>query len=128
MNKDAMRNMSAEELDDYGKLLGIITKAANDAEGKAALIERRRAKVAKVRVLGMDLDIPVKVLQDKRVVDCFGDASTDESMIRGMELILGADQWQRVIDAATDEDGTVDVKALALAYKQIIYADELKNY
>lgn len=128
MNKDAMRNMSAEELDDYGKLLGIITKAANDAEGKAALIERRRAKVAKVRVLGMDLDIPVKVLQDKRVVDCFGDSSTDESMIRGMELILGADQWQRVIDAATDEDGTVDVKALALAYKQIIYADELKNY
>lgn len=128
MNKDAMRNMSAEELDDYGKLLGIITKAANDAEGKAALIERRRAKVAKVRVLGMDLDIPVKVLQDKRVVDCFGDSSTDESMIRGMELILGAEQWQRVIDAATDEDGTVDVKALALAYKQIIYADELKNY
>lgn len=128
MNKEAMRNMSAEELDDYGKLLGIITKAANDAEGKAALIERRRAKVAKVRVLGMDLDIPVKVMQDKRVAECFGDAATDESMVQGMELILGAEQWQRVIDAATDEDGTIDMKALALAYKQIIYADELKNY
>lgn len=128
MNREAMRNMSAEELDDYGKLLGIITKAANDAEGKAALIERRRAKVAKVRVLGMDLDIPVKVMQDKRVAECFGDAATDESMVQGMELILGAEQWQRVIDAATDEDGTIDMKALALAYKQIIYADELKNY
>ena len=43
-------------------------------------------------------------------------------------LLLGEEQKAELYAACTDEDGTVDVDALALAYVKIFTSDELKNF
>lgn len=128
MNKETLARMSEAELDEYGKLLGIAMKAAKDAESKAALIERRRAKVAKVRVLGLDLEIPVKRLSDKRVTDLLGADSTDETQVEAMRLILGNEQFDKVVAACTEDDGTIDIYAMGLCFSKIITNQKLKNF
>lgn len=129
MDKGCMARMSAAELDEYGRLLGISTSPAKTADEKMALIERRRARTASIRVLGLDLEVPVKRARDKRASDLMAkrelsDAETEEVM----RLLLGDEQMAEVERACTDEDGTVDVDAMALAFAKLVTADELKNF
>ena len=53
-------------------------------------------------------------------------ARTDADVYRTLGLMLG-EQMGELVDAVTDEDGTVDSAALALAFVRIITSDELKN-
>lgn len=127
MNKEAMARMSAEELDEYGRVLGIEMRPAKTAAQKAALIAAKRERTATVTALGMQFEVPMKALTDKRVTDVLSDpARTDEDVYRTLDVLLGA-QMGELVDACTDEDGTVDSAAIALAFVRIVTSDELKN-
>lgn len=129
MDAAHLARMGADELDGYARMLGIDAREAKGAEAKAALIERRRSRVASVRVLGMDVEIPVKRAKDKRAVDLAARAGEDDGAAEAfMRLMLGDEQWEAVVRACTDEDGTVDVCAMALAYAQVSRSPELKNF
>lgn len=127
MNKEAMARMSADELDEYGRVLGIEMRPAKTVAQKVALISSKRDRTATVTALGMQFEVPMKALSDKRVVDVLANVNrTDEDVYRTLGVMLG-DQMGELVDAATDEDGTVDSAALALAFVRIVTSDELKN-
>ena len=127
MNKEAMARMSAEELDEYGRVLGIEMRPAKTAAQKMALIGSKRDRTATVTALGMQFEVPMKALSDKRVTDVLSDAArTDADVYRTLGLMLG-EQMGELVHAVTDEDGTVDSAAIALAFVRIITSDELKN-
>lgn len=128
MNKEYMARMSASELDEYGKLIGVATSPGKTATEKARIIDHGRERTASIRVLGIDLEIPIKRTRDKRVSDLlYKDGRTDAETEEVMRLLLGDDQMGEVTRACTDEDGTVDIDALGLAFAKIITSDELKN-
>nr|DAL86239.1 MAG TPA: hypothetical protein [Caudoviricetes sp.] len=119
--------MSAEELDEYGRVLGIEMRPAKTAAQKMALIGSKRDRTATVTALGMQFEVPMKALSDKRVTDVLSDAArTDADVYRTLGLMLG-EQMGELVDAVTDEDGTVDSAAIALAFVRIVTSDELKN-
>ena len=127
MNKEAMARMSAEELDEYGRLLGIEMKPARTVAQKVALISAKRERSATVTALGMQFEVPMKALTDKRVTDVLSSPSrTDEDVYRTLGVLLG-EQMGRLMEACTDEDGAIDSGALALAFVKIVTSDELKN-
>lgn len=127
MNKEAMARMSADELDEYGRVLGIEMRPAKTAAQKIALIAAKRERTATVTALGMQFEVPMKALSDKRVTDVLSDRSrTDADVYRTLGVMLG-EQMGELVNAVTDEDGTVDSGALALAFVRIITSDELKN-
>ena len=119
--------MSAEELDEYGRLLGIETKPARTVAQKVALISAKRERSATVTALGMQFEVPMKALTDKRVTDVLSSPSrTDEDVYRTLGVLLG-EQMGRLMEACTDEDGAIDSGAIALAFVKIVTSDELKN-
>lgn len=127
MNKEAMARMSAEELDEYGRLLGIEMKPARTVAQKVALIAAKRERTATVTALGMQFEVPMKALTDKRVTDVLSSQSrTDEDVYRTLGVLLG-ERMDALMEACTDEDGTIDSGALALAFVKIVTSDELKN-
>lgn len=131
MNIDAMRGMTADELAEYAKALGFSVPPSTGAEERLDLIVSRRARTAKVRALGMDLEVKVKALRDKRVTDLMAKPSakfTDEDAEQFMRMVLGEDQYRRVVAAATEDDGTVDVDALGIVFAKLFTSKELKNF
>lgn len=127
MRAENMALMDADELDDYARILGFSAKAARTPEEKAALIERKRGRTAVVEALGIEFEIQVKRARDKRVADAVA-AGDDESCVLALSILLGDEQYAELLDACTDEDGTVDVDALGLAYARIVTSEELKNF
>lgn len=124
-----MARMSASELDEYGGTLGIEMRPAKTKDDKRRLIERRRGRVAVVRALGIDFEIPVKRAHDGRLSRLMGKPDmTDADMESAMRLLLGDEQMAELAEACADPDGTVDVDAMALAYVRIVSSDELKNF
>lgn len=123
-----MERMGAEELRQYATLLGVEPSAAKTKDDLIGLIERRREKRATVSALGLDLEIPMKRASDKRVSDLLQKAGrTDEETDEAMRLLLGDEQHDALVEAATDEDGTVDSVALGVAFVKVMTSDELKN-
>lgn len=124
-----MRRMSASELDAYAKAMGFSVRGAKTAEQKAELIERRRAHVASLTLLGVPVEVPVKRLHDKRVTDLLSkDGRTDAETELMARLIVGDESWDDLVAAATEEDGTVDNDALGYAVAALLTSRELKNY
>lgn len=124
-----MMSMSERQLDAYALVLGIDVSGLATREEKVALIEERRERVADVDVLGMRVAIPVKRLHDKRLTDKLnGVAVSDEVLVAILEEIVGPDQMALIEERCTDEDGTVDTDAYALAIAEITNSDELKNF
>lgn len=129
MNKEAMSRMTEAELTAYASQLGVSVAAANGAEEIARLIEHYRGRKANVRAVGLDLVVSVKNLRDKRVVDLLSKENpTDEEVTESMRLVLGDEQMEMVVEACTDDDGTVDVDAMAFAFCSVFTSEELKNY
>ncbi|MDO4591012.1 MAG: hypothetical protein Q4B35_06430 [Slackia sp.] len=129
MNPEYMARMTAAELDEYAKALGfsVVSKKGRDAKSKA--IEERRGRCATVRALGIDFEIPIRRMHDKRVVELFANARKDDSAaFEFMESVLGAEQMAQLVEACTEADGSVDVDAMGLAMVRIAYAPELKNF
>ena len=129
MNSEYLKRMDANELDEYAKALGFSAKAAKDRSEKLDMIERRREKVATVRALGIDFDIPIKRAHDKRVSDLLSKPErTDEETEAAMRLLLGDEQLEELTRACTEEDGAIDVMAMGMAYVRILTSKELKNF
>lgn len=129
MNREYMERMSAKELDEYAKSCGIDVARIKSKQDKLRIIAERRERVATVRALGIDFEIPVKRVHDKRLSDLMNKQNmTDEDMTEAMVMLLGQEQLDELVSACTDEDGTVDVNAMGTAYVRIITAKELKNF
>lgn len=129
MKRETLERMSEIEIEEYGQVLGIELAPCKTLEEKIDMIERRRGRGAIVTILGMDFDIPIKRVSDKRVTDLLSNPRrTDEETYEAMNLLLGDAQTKRLIDACTDEDGTIDSHALGLAFVKIITSDQLKNF
>ncbi len=128
MNIRALESMSAADLDAYGEMAGFDLGGAETAAAKIARIEELRNRSKTVSILGVDVSIAFKAVNDKRVSDLLERGRSDEETERAMRLLLGEDQFSKVVAAATDEDGTVDVVALGYAFVKTIYSDELKNF
>lgn len=129
MNREAMELMCVDELDEFGKVLGIAMSPAKTKEDKILLIERKRDRCASIHVLGHDFDIPIKRMHDKRITDLITklDRSDDETEL-AMQMLLGDDQFDTLVGACTEPDGTIDIDAMGLAFVKIITSDELKNF
>ena len=129
MNNEYLARMSAKELDEYGATLGIVMKSAKSKSDKLELIGQKRERCATVRALGIDFEIPIKRAHDKRVNDLLSkDGRTDTEAEEAMRLLLGDEQLNELVCACTDEDGSIDVDAMGLAYVKILSSDELKNF
>lgn len=129
MNRECMERMSASELDEYAKSCGIEVSHAKDKQDKLRIISERRERVATVRALGIDFEIPVKRVHDKRLTDLLGKQDmTDEDMTEAMVMMLGREQFDELVAACTDDDGTVDVNAMGVAYVRIVTSSALKNF
>lgn len=129
MKREVLMEMSKDELDEYGKVLGIDVGGKKTVAQKVDAIEKRRKRVAEVDALGLTLSVPVKRMRDKRVADLASKRPmTDEDASELLELLLGGEQMVALADRATDEDGTVDIDAMGLAMARILASDELKNF
>lgn len=129
MNSEYMERMSALELDEYAKSCGINIARFKDKHAKINAINERRERTATVRALGIDFEIPIKRVHDKRLSDLLNNPNaSDEDMTRAMILLLGQEQFDELVSACTEDDGTVDVNAMGVAYVRIISSDNLKNF
>lgn len=129
MREEALLEMSAEDIERYGRIIGVDVSGKRTKRQKADAIAEARARTATVCVLGLPCEVPIRRMHDKRVTDLLAKrARTDEDYMAVMRAALGDDQYASVMERATDEDGTVDNDALGLAYTQIVESDELKNY
>lgn len=129
MNPRYLRLMSAEEVDEYGRVIGVDTSSVRSADDKARIIEARRERAVTVRAVGVELTVRKKALSDKRVTDLLarGTGRTDAETEELMRLLVGDRQMDELVEACTDEDGTVDNAALALAFVKVMTSNELKN-
>lgn len=127
MNQKNLEMMDAGELEAYAQVMGFSAKAGKGPDGKRDIIRKRRERVASITVLGVDLDVEVKRLRDKRVVELIN-AHDDESLEKGMRMLLGDEQYAQVAEACVEDDGTVDVDAMAYAVIAITGNRELKNF
>ena len=129
MNPRYMQLMTAAELDEYGKAMGIEMRPAATVADKIALIEGRRGQCAEISALGVSLRIPKKALSDKRLTELLNTPGgmDDAQATDALRLLLGDAQLATLRDAATDDDGTVDNVALGVAFVRILQSEQLKN-
>lgn len=132
MNSNALANMTKDELNAYAATLGdafgkTVSKLAKDE--KVEQIQRKRERVAVVRVLGLDLSIPVKKRMDDENYGNLLDKPnrTAEDVINAYKFLLGEEQFEELWNACTDDDGTFDTGAFAYAHSVIATNEELKN-
>lgn len=129
MKTEQMMKMTPEDLDAYARLLGFSVKGLGTAEEKAEAIRERRSRCVKLRLIGVDVTVPIRRMHDKRVTDLLAKEDKTDAETEGMaRLIVGDDAWDELVEAATDEDGTIDNEALTLAVVQVVYSPKLKNF
>lgn len=128
VNPKYLKLMGEEELDRYANAIGISTAAAKTAAQKVALIEKERTRSVTVEALGVVLELSAKRVRDQRFSDLMNkDGRTDDDLKEAFALLLGESQYAQLVEAATDEDGTVDAIALGFALNSILTSDALKN-
>lgn len=128
MNREAMERMSAGELDAYARVLGIDLRGAKGSQRKIEVITRRRERCAEIRVLGLDLEVPVRRAHDRRVNELLSGSRTDADMVEALGLLLGEEQFEAVEAACTEDDGVFDVEAFAYAAATVLGSPDLKNF
>lgn len=128
MRKDVLMSMDADALDRYAAIIGANTTGMAGIADKVSAIIAKRERTHELQLLGETFIIPTRNIRDKRFQDALADGITDSSAEAAARLALGDEQWERLIERATDEDAIVDVDALGMAIAQILNAPELKNY
>lgn len=129
MKQAAMMEMSSEDIDLYAKVIGTDTTTLKTKKAKVEKVLEHRERRADIDLLGITVAVPIKNLHDKRVSDLVNSPTrSDASLEKAMTLILGDEQMDRLMAAATDDDGLVDNDALGFAFTKLITSDELKNY
>ena len=129
MRHEVLMEMSLEQLDQYGQACGIDVTGKRTKAQKVALIEERRQRMAEIDALGMTLAVPVRAMHDKRVTDLLDRGGLSEAEADAlMTMLLGEEQYERVVERCTDDDGVIDVNAVGLVFGTLITSKELKNY
>lgn len=128
MNIEVLKSMSNSDLDEYGAALGLSMKVAKTHDDKVDYILRRREKVATVHALGLDVEIPVKRANDNRFAEMWQKAENDEEAEAAFIFLIGEEQYKKLVDACTEEDGTVDKIGLSMIVGKVLTSDELKNF
>lgn len=129
MRHEALMAMSETELDGYARVIGIDVTGKKTVEKKVEEIEARRERTAEIDVLGVTLTVPIKRMRDKRVSDIMAKrVMSDADANKLLDLVLGKEQINKLVQQATDSDGTVDIDALGFAIASIVTSDSLKNY
>lgn len=129
MRHEVLMAMSKKELDQYAEILGLNVSGEKSIAKKVSVIEKAREKTASVEALGLTLTIPIKRMRDKRVTDLANKRPiTDEGGEELLRLVLGDEQFEMLVDHATDEDGSIDTDAMGFALVKIITSEELKNF
>lgn len=128
MKRDTMLAMTPQELDAYARRLGLDTSGERTVAEKADAIEGARGRKARIRALGMTVEVPVKAMSDRRVTRLLeSGVETDSDMYQLMDALLGAEQVDAIVERATDDDGTIDNHAIGMAFQAILDSPELKN-
>lgn len=124
-----MLEMSEAELDEYARVLGVGLGKVRGQAAKVDAICERRARVARIDVLGITIEVPVRALHDKRVTDRLdGRPKSDAELEEILRDIVGDAQMAAIEERCTDEDGVVDVEAYGLALSRIVTSKDLKNF
>ncbi|MGR1083858.1 hypothetical protein ACUYFE_07505 [Olegusella massiliensis] len=130
MRKEYLLEMSNTELDEYASRIGIDTAKAKSKACKVDLICSARERTAEISTLGVTVVVPIKKMHDKNIAD----RATDISALSETEFeqlavdIIGQEQMDMLTERATDEDGSVDIDALAMALATIFTSESLKNF
>ena len=128
MRKEILEQMSDAEIVEYARALGISSKELKKANNKATFIYDRWEREVKIPVFGETFKVKAKTVKDKRFVDIVTSKNpTDEQMMEALLVLLGEEQTQKLYELCTDEDGTVDISAVALGFVSIVNNSELKN-
>lgn len=129
MNIDHLKRMSAQELNEYAELLGFSVTSIKGVNAKIEEIQKRRNRHATITVLGVDLDIPLRALRDKRFNDILNTSyDNNEEVEKAMVMLLGEEQYGELVAAVTEDDGVVDIDALSFAIGKIVTNPQLKNF
>lgn len=128
MRRDTLMAMSGDELDAYAKLLGANTAGMDSHAEKIAAIDAKRESTHEVTLLGKTFSIPVRNIRDKRFQDVATSINNDIQAEKAARLALGEEQWDELVERASDEDGVIDIDALGYAVALILHNPELKNY
>lgn len=124
-----MMEMSEAELDEYARVLGVKLGKLRGQAAKVDAICKRRERVARIDVLGITVEVPVRALHDKRVTDRLdGRPKSDAELESILRDIVGEGQMAAIEERCTDDDGLVDVEAYGLALTKIVTSKELKNF
>ena len=128
MKSEFLRQMSRDELDQYARIAGYDLGKARSVDAKVSAIEEAREHVATVKVLGgLDIEIPISRMHDKRLSDLLGKPDkSDEDVERLFVGLVGEDQAKAVEERCTEEDGAIDVDAYSLAVAQVLHARAAK--
>jgi hypothetical protein len=128
MRKEILEQMSDAEIVEYARALGISSKELKKANNKATFIYDRWEREVEISVFGETFKVKAKTVKDKRFVDIVTSKNpTDEQMMEALLVLLGEEQTQKLYELCTDEDGTVDISAVALGFVSIVNNSELKN-
>ena len=129
MKREYLEAMTVAEIESYASMLGIDMAGTSTKAQKVARVEERRGRCAEVSVLGLTVTVPLKRLHDKRVSDLAErDRLTNEDAWSILELVLGGEQFEALVERCTDEDGTQDLEALTFAMRSILSDEGLKNF
>lgn len=121
-------SMTADELDEYGTIIGENVSGMVSLAEKVNAIEARRGRTHEMSLLGAMFVVPVRNIRDKRFQDAVADLRAGANAEIAAHLALGDEQWEKLVARATDGDGVVDVDALGMAVARILSNPELKNY
>lgn len=129
MKSEYLSTLSLTQLDAYASVIGIDTTKKKTKEEKIQKIQDARGRVATIECFGLDLHVPIKKLHDKRIADkLMAKEQTDENFEDAIKMLLGEEQYQKLVERATDDDGTVDTDAIGYAIAYILNSDALKNF
>lgn len=128
MKKEYLLQLSDAELEDYAKALNIPLKALKAANNKAEFLNKRWEQAVTITVFDHEFVIYTKRLRDKRFSDLISKPNpSDLEFEQAIELLMGKEQINELYEICTDDDGTVDTAALAVAFTHILNSPELKN-
>lgn len=128
MRKEILEQMSDAEIKEYAQTLGISSKELRKSSDKAKLVHNRWERTVEITIFGEIFEVKAKAVKDKRFVDIVTSKNpTDEQMAEALLVLLGEEQTKKLYDLCTDEDGTVDISAVALGFVSIVNNSELKN-
>lgn len=129
MKHEVLVALDTAELKEYARRLGIKVPNGMTKAAIVEMVEERRERSAEIEVLGVTVSVPIKRLHDKRVTDVLNSRDlTEEQLVEVFDSLVGDEKAKEIVDACTDEDGTLDVDAYAMCINHVIYNDKLKNF